>query len=182
MERRRIFAAVRHLAWVWQWGHDQLDGDICKLYSVKRASRKKQQLVNLRLLFRRQAFVCHMSVESFGWMHDSEHTISGSSGRLSDTSQQNRTRPMLRHTATFFYSCWSQSQTRQPNIILPPRATFPWSCQCFTLTQLHSQIVFLQMYSHNGKSFDVNLAVHAWWINLGSIQDMLREMIEQKNQ
>ena len=24
-----------------------------------------------------------------------------------------------------------------------------------------SQIVFLQMYSHNGKSFDVNLAVHA---------------------
>ena len=119
---------------------------------------KKQQLVNLRLLFRRQAFVCHMSVESFGWMHDSEHTISGSSGRLSDTSQQNRTRPMLRHTATFFFnSCWSQSQTRQPNIILPPRATFPWSCQCFTLTQLHSH----RLYSYKCTLTTVS---HSTWI------------------
>ena len=119
---------------------------------------KKQQLVNLRLLFRRQAFVCHMSVESFGWMHDSEHAIRGSSGRLSDTSQQNRTRPMLRHTATFLlFLLASESNTTTKYNFTSEGATFPWSCQCFTLTQLHSH----KLYSYKCTLTTVS---HSTWI------------------
>ena len=57
---------------------------------------------------------------------------------------------------------WSQSQARQPNRISPPKGSIPVILSMFhSDTIALSQIVLLQMYSHNGKSFDVNLAVNA---------------------